>query len=61
MSAAVFKQQAHRLIDGLPESASWEDLAEQVGAILDIEAGLAEATAGRITEHAEIRREFDLG
>ena len=28
--AAMFKQEAHKLIDNLPETASWDDLAEQV-------------------------------
>jgi hypothetical protein len=44
----------------LPESASWEDLAEQVETILDVEAGLADSAAGRETENAEVRREFGL-
>jgi hypothetical protein len=60
MAAAVFKQEAHKLIDSLPESASWEDLAEQVETILDVEAGLADSAAGRETENAEVRREFGL-
>lgn len=58
--AAVFKQQAHKLIDELPDSASWEELAEQVETILDIEAGLADSAAGRVTEHAQVLREFGL-
>jgi hypothetical protein len=60
MAAAVFKQEAHKLIDSLPETASWEDLAEQVETILDVEAGLADSAAGRETENAEVRREFGL-
>ena len=60
MAAAVFKQEAHKLIDSLPESASWEELAEQVGTILDIEAGLSDVAAERVTDHAEVRREFGL-
>lgn len=55
---AVFKQQAHKLIDELPETAGWEDLAEQIETILDIEAGLADSKAGRVTEHAQVLREF---
>ena len=58
--AAVFKQEAHKLIDALPESAGWEDLAEQIETILDIEAGLADSAAGRVTDNAQVRREFGL-
>lgn len=60
MAAAVFKQEAHKLIDSLPETATWVDLAEQVETILDVEAGLAETAAGRVTDNAEVRREFGL-
>ncbi|SOD56737.1 hypothetical protein [Pseudoxanthomonas wuyuanensis] len=58
--AAVFKQEAHKLIDALPETAGWEELAEQVETILDIEAGLADSAAGRVTDNAQVRREFGL-
>lgn len=58
--AAVFKQQAHQLIDELPESAGWEELAEKVETILDIEAGLADSAADRVTDNAQVRREYGL-
>lgn len=58
--AAVFKQEAHKLIDTLPETAGWEELAEQIETILDIEAGLADSAAGRVTDNAQVRREFGL-
>ena len=58
--AAVFKQEAHKLIDDLPETASWDDLAEQIETIIDIEAGIADSAAGRVTDNAQVRREFGL-
>jgi hypothetical protein len=58
--AAAFKQEAHKLIDQLPETASWEDLAEQIEVMLDIEAGLADSAAGRVTDNVDVRREFGL-
>lgn len=57
---AVFKQEAHKLIDDLPETASWDDLAEQIETIIDIEAGMADSAAGRVTDNAQVRREFGL-
>ncbi len=58
--AAVFKQEAHELIDALPDTATWSDLAEQVELILDIKAGLADSAAGRVTDNDQVRREFGL-
>lgn len=56
----AFKDQAHKLIDWLPETAGWEELAETVETILDIEAGLADSAAGRVTDTDEVLREFGL-
>lgn len=58
--AAVFKLEAHKLIDQLPDTATWDDLAEQIEVILDIQAGLADSAAGRVTDNAQVRREFGL-
>jgi hypothetical protein len=58
--SAVLKQEAHKLIDSLPESAGWGELAEQIEAMLDIEAGLADTAAGRVSDNAGVRREFGL-
>lgn len=58
--AAVFKKEAHELIDALPDTATWSDLAEQVELILDIKAGLADSAAGRVTDNDQVRREFGL-
>ncbi|MGH8154617.1 MAG: hypothetical protein ACREP0_05170 [Rhodanobacteraceae bacterium] len=54
------KQEAHRLLDTLPEDATWEQLAYTIEMRADIEAGLADVAAGRVTPHAEVRREFGL-
>ena len=60
MATTAFKDQAHKLIDRLPETAGWEELAETVETILDIEAGLADSAAGRVADTDEVRREFGL-
>ena len=60
IATLAFKQAAHQLIDTQPQTAGWEELAEQVETILDIEAGLADSAAGRVTDNAEVRREFGL-
>jgi hypothetical protein len=41
------KLEAHRLVEGLPEDATWEDLMNQIYVRQAIESGLADAVAGR--------------
>jgi hypothetical protein len=48
MGATVFKQEAHKLIDDLPETADWDDLIYQAALHRAIERGLAEADAGQL-------------
>jgi predicted transcriptional regulator len=47
------KPEAQRLVEALPETATWDDLAYEVYVRQAIAAGLAEADAGRIVEHEE--------
>ena len=54
------KTKAHRLIDKLPASASWDDVMQQIFVRQKIEAGLADLYAGRTHSHASIKREFGL-
>jgi predicted transcriptional regulator len=45
------KAEAHRLVDSLSDTASWDDLANEVSVRQAIDAGLAEVAAGRLVEH----------
>jgi predicted transcriptional regulator len=56
--AAVFKQEAHKLIDELPESAGWEELIYQAAMHRAIERGLAQADAGQLIPAEELLKEF---
>ncbi|MGQ0649371.1 MAG: hypothetical protein ACT4P7_17600 [Gemmatimonadaceae bacterium] len=47
------KAEAHRLVDGLPDTANWDDLAYEVYVRQAIDAGLAEVAAGRLMDHDE--------
>ncbi|HET7450029.1 MAG TPA: hypothetical protein VFJ78_05480 [Gaiellaceae bacterium] len=47
------KPAARRLVDNLPESATWDDLAYEVYVRQAIEAGLADADAGRLVSHED--------
>ena len=52
------KQQAHALIDNLPESATWEDVACEAELRVSIERGLGDAEAGRVVAVEELMKEF---
>ena len=60
MQEANVKNEAHRLVNDLPESATWEDLMYRIYVRQVIEAGLEDSKAGRLIEVAEVRRKFGL-
>lgn len=47
------KPDALKLVEGLPDSASWDDLAYEVYVRQAIEAGLRDVEAGRVVDHTE--------
>lgn len=59
-AAANLKQQAHALIDHLPDSASWEDLAYEMDLRASIERGLADAKAGRLIPVEDLMKELGI-
>ncbi len=54
------KQAAHQLIDGLPDGAGWKDIIYELSIMQDIEDGLADSDAGRVTDNTSIRKQFGL-
>jgi len=55
-----FKQKAHGLVDQLPDTADWQDLAYEASVMQDIEEGLRESDEGRVVSNEEVRRHFGL-
>lgn len=60
MPANSLKQQAHALIDHLPDTATWDDVVYEMAVRRSIERGMADADAGRLTDAKDVRREFGL-
>jgi hypothetical protein len=58
--AESIKDEAHRLVDQLPDSASWDELMEQIWIRQSIEAGIADSEANRTTPVEEIRDSYGL-
>lgn len=54
------KTEAIKLIRGLPESSTWDDLMYRIYVRQKIEAGLSDMRNGRVHSHASIRKEFGL-
>lgn len=48
-----FEPDALHLVESVPESATWDDLAYEVYVRASIEAGLADADAGRAMSHED--------
>jgi predicted transcriptional regulator len=60
MSSSTVKAEARRLVDRLPEDATWEDIQHEVYVRKAIEAGLKDSREGRTVTLAEARRHFGL-
>jgi predicted transcriptional regulator len=55
MQTTNLKQEAHRLIEQLPENATWDDLMYESYVRQAIDAGLADSEAGRTPDVKEVR------
>jgi predicted transcriptional regulator len=60
MATPSIKAEAHRLVDLLPESSTWEDLMHEIYVRQAIETGLADSEAGRTTDVEQVRSSFGL-
>lgn len=54
------KSEAHRLVELLPDDATWEDLMYEIYVKQAIEAGLRDSEAGRTVDVKEVRARFGL-
>jgi predicted transcriptional regulator len=52
------KEVARRLIDELPDQASWDDIMYELYVKQKIEAGLKAVAEGRIMPHEEVKSRF---
>ena len=60
ISDANVKAEAVRLVNDLPESATWDDLMYRIYVRQCIDAGVADADANRVVSVEEVRRRFGL-
>lgn len=49
------KQDVHRLLDSLPDAATWDEIEYAVHVLARVRAGMADAEAGRVVSSKEAR------
>ncbi|RKZ80974.1 MAG: hypothetical protein DRR19_22875 [Candidatus Parabeggiatoa sp. nov. 1] len=57
---ANVKHEAYRLVETMPENATWEDLMYQIYVRQAIESGLKDSDMGKTIDVKEVRARFGL-
>ena len=60
MEAVNLKDEARRLIERLPDDATWDDLMHEIYVRQAIEAGLEDSRADKLTSVEDVRARFGL-
>jgi len=60
MSLTPVRDQARKIVDALPDNATWDDLMYEIYVRQSVEDGLADADAGRVTSVEDLRESFGL-
>ena len=60
MHVTNIKEAAYRLVDQLPDDATWDDLMRKAYEQQAIESGLTDSEAGRVIEVEAVRRKYGL-
>jgi len=60
MTTLLQKEQAHQLIDRLPENATWDDLMHEIYVREVIGRGLADSLAGKTKDVKEVRAQYGI-
>jgi len=55
---AGIREEAHKLIDALPEETSWDEVIYQVYVRKKIARGIEAADEGRVVPHDEVKKMF---
>ena len=60
MQTENIKEKAYRILDNLPEKATWDDLMYSIYVRQTIESGIKDSDAGRTIDVKEVRKRFGL-
>ena len=61
MAEPMRKDQAHAIVDRMPDNATWDDLIDEIYVCQVVEQGLDDVKAGRTADVADVRRKYGLG
>jgi len=57
---ALIKEEAHKLVDKMPENFTWDDLIHEIYVLQVIARGLDDSKSGRTKDVKEIRENYGL-
>ena len=60
MQSEGIKKEAYRILEGLSEKATWNDLMDEIYIRQTIEAGIKDSDEGRTIDVKEVRKKFGL-
>lgn len=60
MNKTDVKKKAKKLLNELPEDASWDDLMYKIYVLQSIEAGIKDSNQGKVLSINEVREKFGL-
>lgn len=60
MQTEGIKQEAYKILNQLPEQATWEDLMYRIYVRQALEAGIKDSDEGRTVDVKEVRKKFGL-
>ncbi|MFO8054232.1 MAG: hypothetical protein R6U19_03605 [Bacteroidales bacterium] len=60
MQIENIKQEVHRILDKLPEEATWDDLMEQIYVRQAIEQGIKDSYEGKTVDVQEVRKKLNF-
>jgi len=60
VEAVNIKEEARRLVEKLPDDATWDDVMHEIYVRQAIEAGITDSEAGRLTSVEDVRSKFGL-
>jgi predicted transcriptional regulator len=55
---SIVREEARKLIDNLPDDASWDDVMYEMYVRNKIDKGVLAADAGKLVSHEEVRKRF---
>jgi hypothetical protein len=60
MPTVMEKEEAHKLVDRMPQQATWDDLMHEIYVREAIERGLSDSKSGKTKAVKEVRAQYGL-